>query len=129
MNEIETALDDLDGLHEAFRALLDTQRANAIAGKAKLAKTLGRELAGALDAYVSTVISTSRGELDPKRVRKCRAAGRRHCTSAGCSSPLRPRSLAQLRHAGWSGLSATALSQRSLRASRRRCSTSAATWE
>jgi len=74
MNEIETALDDLDGLHEAFRALLDTQRANAIAGKAKLAKTLGRELAGALDAYVSTVISTSRGELDPKRVRKCRAA-------------------------------------------------------
>jgi len=74
MNEIETALDDLDGLHEAFRALLDTQRANAMAGKAKLAKTLGRELAGALDAYVSTVISTSRGELDPKRVRKCRAA-------------------------------------------------------
>ena len=74
MNEIETALDDLDGLHEAFRALLDTQRANALAGNAKLAKKLGRELAGALDAYVSTVISTSRGELDPKRVRKCRAA-------------------------------------------------------
>jgi hypothetical protein len=74
MNEIETALDDLDGLHEAFRALSDTQRESALAGNPNLGTTLRRELAAALDAYVSTVISTSRGELDPKRVRKCRAA-------------------------------------------------------
>ena len=74
MNEIETALDDLDGLHEAFGALSDPQRASTLASHAKLGKTLRRELAGAVDAYASTVISTSRGELDPKRVRKCRAA-------------------------------------------------------
>ncbi|HKW82606.1 MAG TPA: hypothetical protein VJN68_02540 [Burkholderiaceae bacterium] len=52
----------------------DTQRKSALAGNAELGKTLRRELAAAVDAYVSTVISTSRGELDPKRVRKCRAA-------------------------------------------------------
>ena len=74
MNEIETALDDLDGLHEAFRALSDTQRVSTLASNAKLGKKLRRELAAGVEAYVSTVISTSRGELDPKRVRKCRAA-------------------------------------------------------
>ncbi len=74
MNEIETALDDLDGLHEAFRALSDTQRASTLASNANLGKKLRRELAAAVEAYVSTVISTSRGELDPKRIRKCRAA-------------------------------------------------------
>jgi hypothetical protein len=74
MNEIETALDDLDGLHEAFCALSDTQRASPLASNAKLRKKLRQDLAGGADAYVSTLISTSRGELDPKRVRKCRTA-------------------------------------------------------
>ena len=40
MNEIETALDDLDGLHEAFRALLDTGRANALASNALASNAL-----------------------------------------------------------------------------------------
>ena len=74
MDEFQTALDDLDGLHEAFRALSDTRRTGTLASNAKLGKELRRELAAALDAYVSTVISTSRGELDPKRVKKCRVA-------------------------------------------------------
>ncbi|HKX43169.1 MAG TPA: hypothetical protein VJO99_18565 [Burkholderiaceae bacterium] len=74
MNEMETALDDLDGLHEALHALSDTRRTSPLARNAELGKTLRRELAAAADAYVSTVISTSRGELDPKRVRKCRTA-------------------------------------------------------
>jgi hypothetical protein len=74
MNEMETALDDLDGLHEAFRALSDPQRASTLASNAKLGKRLRRELASGVEAYASTVISTSRGELDPKRIRKCRTA-------------------------------------------------------
>jgi len=74
MNEIETALDDLAGLHEAVCALSDTQRASALASNAKLRKKLRQDLAAGFEAYASTLISTSRGELDPKRVRKCRAA-------------------------------------------------------
>jgi len=68
MDAFQTALDDLDGLHEAFCALSDTQRASILAGNANLGKKLRRQLAAALDAYVSTVISTSRGELEPMRL-------------------------------------------------------------
>ena len=74
MNEIETALDDLDGLHEAFRALSDTQRASTLASNAKLGKKLRQDLTAGFEAYVSTLISTSRGELDRKRIRRCQAA-------------------------------------------------------
>ena len=74
MNELETALDDLDGLHEAFRALSDTQRASSLTSNAKLRKKLRQDLAAGVEAYLSTLISSSRGELDPKRVKKCRAA-------------------------------------------------------
>jgi hypothetical protein len=74
MNELETALDDLDGLHEAFRALSDTQRMSTLTSKAKLRKKLRQDLAAGVEAYVSTLISSSRGELEPKRVKKCRAA-------------------------------------------------------
>jgi len=74
MNELQAALDDLDGLHEAFCALSDTQRVSPLASNAKLRKKLRQDLAAGAEAYVSTLISTSRGELDPKRVRKCRAA-------------------------------------------------------
>jgi hypothetical protein len=74
MNELETAIDDLDGLYEAYCALSDTQRVSPLAGNAKLRKKLRQDLAAGANAYVSTLISTSRGELDPKRVRRCRAA-------------------------------------------------------
>ena len=74
MNELETALDDLDGLHEAFRALSDAQRVSTLTSNAKLRKELRQNLAAGVEAYVSTLISASRGELDPKRVKKCRAA-------------------------------------------------------
>lgn len=74
MNEIETALDDLDGLHEAFCALSDTHRASPLARDAGLGNQLRQELAAAVEAYVSTLISTSRGELDRKRLKGCRAA-------------------------------------------------------
>ena len=72
MNELEKALDDLDGLHEAFHALSDPQRASPLVSNAKLGKTLRHELAAATDAYASMLISSSRGEVDAKRIRKCR---------------------------------------------------------
>jgi hypothetical protein len=74
MNELETALDDLDGLHEAFRALSDAQRVSTLTSNANLRKKLRQDLAAGAEVYVSTLISASRGELDPKRVKKCRAA-------------------------------------------------------
>ncbi len=72
MNELNKALDDLDGLHEAFHALSDPLRASPLVSNAKLGKKLRHDLATGADAYVSTLISSSRGELDAKRIKKCR---------------------------------------------------------
>ena len=72
MNELDKALDDLDGLHEAFHALSDPQRESPLVTNAKLGKKMRHDLAAGADAYASTVISSSRGELDAKRMKKCR---------------------------------------------------------
>lgn len=74
MNELDKALDDLDGLHEAFCALSDTGRTSPLVRNAKRAKSLRHELSAGADAYVSTLVSSSRGELDAKRVKRCRRA-------------------------------------------------------
>jgi hypothetical protein len=73
MNELNKALDDLDGLHEAFHALSDPLRASPLVSNAKLGKKLRHDLAAGADAYASTLIASSRGELDAKRIKKCRA--------------------------------------------------------
>jgi len=72
MNQLDTALDDLCGLHEAFHALFDSQRASPLVTKAKVRKKLRHDLAAGTDAYVSTLISSARGELSAKRIKKCR---------------------------------------------------------
>ena len=72
MNELNKALDDLDGLHEAFHALSDPLRKSPLVSNAKLVKKLRHDLAAGADAYASKLISSSRGELDAKRIRKCR---------------------------------------------------------
>jgi len=72
MNELDKALDDLDGLQEAFHALFDPQRASPLVTDAKLGKRLRHDLAAGTDAYASTLISSSRGELDAKRIKRCR---------------------------------------------------------
>jgi hypothetical protein len=74
MNELETALDDLDGLHEAFRALGDAGRASPLVRNGGLASQLRRDLAAGADAYLSALLASSRGELDRKRLKKCRAS-------------------------------------------------------
>jgi hypothetical protein len=74
MDELATALDDLAGLHEAICALLDNQRVSPLARKATLAKKLRQDVSAGTEAYLSTLISSPRGELDRKRVRKCRSA-------------------------------------------------------
>jgi len=73
MNELDKALDDLDGLHEAFHALSDPLRASPLVTNAKLGKKLRQDLAAGTDSYASTLMSSSRGELDPKRIKRCRA--------------------------------------------------------
>lgn len=58
MNELETAL---------------RQHVRKLASNAKLGKNLRQDLVAGVEAHLSTIM-TSRGELVPKRVRKCRAA-------------------------------------------------------
>ena len=72
MNELDKALDDLDGLHEAFHALSDPQRVSPLVTNAKLGKKMRHDLAAGADAYASTLISSARGELDARRIKKCR---------------------------------------------------------
>lgn len=74
MNELAKALDDIDGLLEAFRALSDEQRPSTLTRSAKAAKALRHEMAAGMDAYTTTLMSSARGELNMKRVRKCRLA-------------------------------------------------------
>ncbi len=73
MNELDKALDDLDGLHEAFHALCDPQRVSPLVTNAMLGKKMRHDLAAGADAYVSILISSSRGELDASRIKKCRS--------------------------------------------------------
>ena len=65
MNELNKALDDLDGLHEAFHALSDPLRASPLVRNAKLGKKLRHDLAAGADAYASTLIS-----IVPRRTRR-----------------------------------------------------------
>jgi len=74
MNELDKALDDLDGLHEAFHAMSDDRRASPLVADAKLVKGLRHELAAGADAYAATLISSTRGEFDAKRLKQCRTA-------------------------------------------------------
>ena len=73
MNKLEKALDDMSGLHEAFHALCDPQRVSTLVTNAKLGKKIRHDLAAAADAYASTLISSARGELSGKRIKKCRS--------------------------------------------------------
>jgi len=72
MNELNKALDDLDGLREAFHALSDPLRASPLVRNARLGRKLRHDLAAGADAYISTLISSSRGDLNAKRIKKCR---------------------------------------------------------
>ncbi|CAM5796868.1 hypothetical protein [Rhizobacter fulvus] len=60
MNELEKALDDLDGLNEAYRALWDVDRSQV--GKAELAKSLRQNLSSGADAYAATLMSSARAQ-------------------------------------------------------------------
>ena len=71
---LETALDDLDGLFEATRAIADESRQSKLVRDKESANELKRELAGAADAYAATAMATLHGNLDMKRVRQCREA-------------------------------------------------------
>ncbi len=70
--ELDTALDDLDGLLEASRVLADDTRKSVLRRNAEALSALRHELAAAADAYAATLISSAKGDLDGKRIRKCR---------------------------------------------------------
>lgn len=71
---LEKALDDLDGLFEASRALADENRTSKLLRNRTSVKGLTREFAAASDAYASTLIASAHGDVDTKRIRSCRKA-------------------------------------------------------
>ena len=71
---LEKALDDLDGLFEASRALADRGRTSKLLRNDATAKGLNRELAAAADAYVATLLATAHGDVDTARIAGCRTA-------------------------------------------------------
>lgn len=75
LEQLDTALDDLDGLIEAHRALGDESRSSDLRRDPDLVKQLQRELADAADAYVATLIASSGGEVDSRRIATCRREG------------------------------------------------------
>ena len=72
MDKLDTALDDLDGLLEAYRALGDDSRDSPIRRRPDDLKQLRRELAAAADAYASALIASAGGDVSQKRINKCR---------------------------------------------------------
>jgi len=72
MDKLDTALDDLDGLLEVYRALGDDTRASPIRRQPDAVRQLRRELAAAADAYASALIASAGGDVTIKRINKCR---------------------------------------------------------
>lgn len=71
-DSLETALDDLDGLFEAHRALGDDERSKGARRNAEALVAYRREIAAAADAYIATLIGSAAGALTSKRVTACR---------------------------------------------------------
>jgi hypothetical protein len=72
MDKLETALDDLDGLLEAHRALSDDARSGVLRRNPDSLRQLQREIAAAADAYAATLIASAGGDVSTKRINKCR---------------------------------------------------------
>jgi hypothetical protein len=72
MDKLEIALDDLDGLLEAYRALSDDARDSALRRSPDSLRQLQREIAAAADAYAATLIASAGGDVSTKRINKCR---------------------------------------------------------
>jgi len=72
IEKLDLALDDLDGLLEAHRALGDPDRSDALRLAPDGVAALRRELAEAMDSYAATLVASAGGELTAKRLDKCR---------------------------------------------------------
>ena len=72
MDKLETVLDDLEGLLEVHRALLDEDRIGALRRSPDAVKELQREIAAATDTYVTTLIASAGGDVSTKRLNRCR---------------------------------------------------------
>lgn len=71
---LELALDDLEGIFEALRALAESDRKSKLLGHRKRVKAVVHELVAACDAYTVALISSSRGNFTDERLEECRAA-------------------------------------------------------
>lgn len=82
MAHLDTALADLAGLLELWRALDDDTRAGDRWRLHAKRRALQHEIAAAADAYASTLLSSAGGELTPQRIDKCRTEARSRMSSA-----------------------------------------------
>lgn len=95
MEKLETALDDLDGLLELYRALSDDARTGRLRGGAVAPlKELRRNVAAAADAYAATLMASSGGEVTAQRIAKCR----KNAEAAMKAALARQKELAALVH-------------------------------
>jgi hypothetical protein len=72
MDKLDSALDDIEGLLEAHRALSDESRSGPLRQNAPVAKQLQRELATAADTYAAMLVASARGDVSTARLRRCR---------------------------------------------------------
>ena len=85
MVHLDTALADLTGLLELWRALDDDSRAGPAWRLHTQRRAMQHEVAAGADAYLSTLLSSGGGELTPERIEKCRADARSRMASAWSS--------------------------------------------
>jgi hypothetical protein len=74
MEQLDAAMDDLDGLLELFRVLADEGRASRLGLSRDEIRALQREVAGAIDVYATSVMASARGDVDDKRLKAFRSA-------------------------------------------------------
>jgi hypothetical protein len=79
---LETALDDLEGLFEAHRALGDDERSSPARRNPEALPELRREMAAAADSYLATLIASAGGDLSSKRITTCRRNAQREMKTA-----------------------------------------------
>ena len=72
MDKLEAALDDIEALLEAHRALSEDSRSGRLRRSPDTLKNLRREIAAATDTYATTLMASAGGDVNTKRINKCR---------------------------------------------------------
>ena len=72
MEMLDTALDDLTGLVEAYRATTDEQRTSPLRSNADELRALQREIGAGANAYAAVTMASARGDVNQARIDRAR---------------------------------------------------------